>query len=69
MADVLLATEQLVRGGLAAAYTGSLNGSDIYQVQNEGTTILHVKNLEQVSVLSQSRHSGLWTGWQLRIAL
>jgi len=43
MADVLLATEQLVRGGLAAAYTGSLNGSDIYQVQNEGTTILHVK--------------------------
>ncbi len=43
MSNILLATEQVVRGGLAATYTGSLSVSNTYQVQNSGDIILHFK--------------------------
>lgn len=43
MSDVLLASQEVVRGGLAASYTGSLLTTNTYQVPNDGRVILHVK--------------------------
>lgn len=43
MADVRIAVEKVLPGGLTATYTGSLSVSDTYMVKNDGKTILHFK--------------------------
>ncbi len=43
MALVRQVPEQVVRGGLAATYLGSLSASNTYQVANNGRVILHFK--------------------------
>ena len=43
MADVTKAPEDVVRGGLAAAYNSGLSTSDTYVIENNGRVILHFK--------------------------
>ena len=44
MADVTIAVQQATREGLTAAYTGSLKIADTHFVNNDGKTLLHLKN-------------------------
>lgn len=45
MANVRIATQQIVATGLTPAYTGSLSTSNTYQIDNGNqSTFLHVKN-------------------------
>ena len=41
MATIRKAVQQIGRGGVAPAYTGSLTTSDDYAVSNDGRTVLH----------------------------
>lgn len=41
--EVRLSVEQVIKGGLAATYTGSLSGSNTYKVRNDGKVFLHFK--------------------------
>lgn len=41
MADVRIAVENVVQGGLTATYNGSLSIANTYQVRNSGRVILH----------------------------
>lgn len=43
MSNVPVATQEIVRTGLAPSYTGSLSTSNTYQVSNDGHVFLHVK--------------------------
>lgn len=44
MADVTLAPQQVIRGaGLTPVFTGSLSVSNTYQVNNDGSVVLHFK--------------------------
>lgn len=43
MANIAVAKQDIVVGGLAPSYTGSLSISDTYQIPLDGRTFLHVK--------------------------
>ena len=43
MSDVPLAVQDIIRAGLAPAFTGSLSAANTYQVRNDGKTLLHFK--------------------------